>query len=362
MKAAILREIPGDLSIEDVQIDAPGPREVLIRTAAAGLCHSDLHFIEGKYPYFLPTVLGHESAGVVEAVGDQVTYVQPGDHVITFLSVFCGECDYCLGGRPTLCQSQSMSRPMDAPPRLSQDGSPVFQFINLSSFAEQMLVHEHAVVKIDPEFPMDRAALLGCGVSTGLGAAMKTANVRPGDTVAVIGLGGVGVSAVQGAAIAGATRVIAVDMVPAKLELAKQLGATDTVDASQGDPVMAVKELSGGFGVHHAIEAIGLKATAEQAFQMLRPGGTATVVGMIPFGTTIEINGLELLAERKVQGCVMGSRNFREAIPSYIELYKQGRLKLDELLSAHIKLEEVNEAFKRLAGAEVTRSVILFEN
>jgi S-(hydroxymethyl)glutathione dehydrogenase/alcohol dehydrogenase len=151
-------------------------------------------------------------------------------------------------------------------------------------------------------------------------------------------------------------------MVPAKLELAKQLGATDTVDASQGDPVMAVKELSGGFGVHHAIEAIGLKATAEQAFQMLRPGGTATVVGMIPFGTTIEINGLELLAERKVQGCVMGSRNFREAIPSYIELYKQGRLKLDELLSAHIKLEEVNEAFKRLAGAEVTRSVILFDN
>lgn len=361
MKAAVLREIPGELSIEDVQIDSPGPREVLIRTSAAGLCHSDLHFIEGKYPYLLPTVLGHESAGVVDAVGDRVTYVKPGDHVVTFLSVFCGECEYCLGGRPTLCQSRSTARDPDEPPRLSQNGSPMHQFINLSSFAEQMLVHEHAVVKIDPDFPLDKAALLGCGVSTGLGAAIKTAGIRPGDTVAVIGLGGVGVSAVQGARIAGADRIIAVDMVPAKLELAKQLGATDMVDASQGDPVAQVKELV-PHGVHHAIEAIGLKVTAEQAFQMIRPGGTATIVGMIPFGTSMEINGFDLLAERKIQGCVMGSRNFREAIPSYMELYKQGRLKLDELLSAHIGLEDVNEAFKRLAGAEVTRSVILFDN
>lgn len=361
MKAAVLREIPGELSIEDVQIDSPGPREVLIRTSAAGLCHSDLHFIEGKYPYLLPTVLGHESAGVVDAVGDRVTYVQPGDHVVTFLSVFCGECEYCLGGRPTLCQSRATARSPDDPPRLSQNGSPVHQFINLSSFAEQMLVHEHAVVKIDPDFPLDKAALLGCGVSTGLGAAIKTAGIRPGDTVAVIGLGGVGVSAVQGARIAGADRIIAVDVVPAKLELAKQLGATDMVDASQGDPVAQVKELV-PHGVHHAIEAIGLKVTAEQAFQMIRPGGTATIVGMIPFGTSMEINGFDLLAERKIQGCVMGSRNFREAIPSYMELYKQGRLKLDELLSAHIGLEDVNEAFKRLAGAEVTRSVIMFEN
>lgn len=360
MRAALLREIPGELSIEEIQIDSPGPREVLIRTAAAGLCHSDLHFIEGKYPYLLPTVLGHESSGIVEAVGDQVTYVQPGDHVITFLSVFCGECDYCLSGRPTLCQSPSNARAIDEPPRLSQDGSPIFQFINLSSFAEQMLVHEHAVVKIDADFPLDKAAILGCGVSTGLGAAIKTAGVRPGDTVAVIGLGGVGVSAVQGARIAGADRVIAVDMLPAKLELAKQLGATDVVDASQRDAVEQVKELT-GHGVHHAIEAIGLKKTAEQAFQMLRPGGTATVIGMIPFGTSIEINGYELLVERRIQGCVMGSRNFRQAIPSYIELYRQGRLKLDELVSAHIKLDEVNDAFKRLAGAEVMRSIIVFD-
>src|SRR5437879_6922738 len=169
MKAAVLAEIPGKLQVQDVQIDSPGPREVLIKTVAAGLCHSDLHFIEGKYPYFLPTVLGHESAGVVEAVGDQVTYVKPGDHVVTYLSVFGGECNNCLSGRPTLCLNQeSVARAPTDPPRLSQtDGSPMFQFLNLSSFAEQMLVHEHAVVKIDPEFPLETAAILGCGVSTG---------------------------------------------------------------------------------------------------------------------------------------------------------------------------------------------------
>jgi len=360
MKAAVLHEIPGKLQIEDIQIDKPGPREVLITTTAAGLCHSDLHFIEGKYPYFTPTVVGHESAGVVEAVGDQVTYVQPGDHVVTYLSVFCGECKNCLNGRPTLCLNQeSVARAPTDPPRLSQNGNPIFQFLNLSSFAEQMLVHEHAVVKIDPEFPLETAAILGCGVSTGLGASIRTAGVRPGDTVAVIGLGGVGVSAVQGARIAGADRIIAVDMLADKLELAKKLGATDIVDASKGDPVMQVKEMSLG-GVDHAIEAIGLRVTAEQAFQMLRPGGTATIIGMIPFGTTMEINGFELLSERKLQGCIMGSRNFREAIPSYIELYKQGRLKLDELLSATITLDDVNEAFDKLSRGEVMRSVIKF--
>ena len=360
MKAAVLHEIPGKLQIEDIQIDSPGPREVLITTTAAGLCHSDLHFIEGKYPYFTPTVVGHESAGVVEAVGDQVTYVKPGDHVVTYLSVFCGECKNCLNGRPTLCTNQeSVARKPTDPPRLSQNGSPIYQFLNLSSFAEQMLVHEHAVVKIDPDFPLETAAILGCGVSTGLGAAMRTANVRPGDTVAVIGLGGVGISALQGARIAGADRIIAVDTLEEKLKLAEKLGATDLVDATKGDPVGQVQALT-GLGVDHAFEAIGLKVTAEQAFRMTRPGGTATVIGMIPFGTSIEINGFELLSERRLQGCIMGSRNFREAIPSYIELYKQGRLKLDELLSARIQLDDVNEAFDKLSRGEVMRSVITF--
>jgi S-(hydroxymethyl)glutathione dehydrogenase/alcohol dehydrogenase len=236
----------------------------------------------------------------------------------------------------------------------------VFQFLNLSSFAEQMLVHEHAVVKIDPEFPLDKAAVLGCGVTTGLGAAINTAKIRPGDTVAVIGLGAVGFSAVQGARIAGASRIIAVDMVQSKLDQAESLGATDLVDASKSDAVAQVMALT-GTGVHHAIEAIGLKVTAEQAFAMLRSGGTATIIGMIPYGTKVEIDGFALLTERKMQGCVMGSSNFRYDIPNYIELYKQGRLKLDEMVSAHIKLDEVNDAFEKLKGAEVLRSVIIFD-
>ena len=234
MRAAVLREIPGKLEVDDVQIDGPGPREVLVRTAAAGLCHSDLHFMEGKYPWMTPAVLGHESAGVVEAVGEQVAYVQPGDHVITCLSVYCGNCEHCLTGHLSLCENKSHTqRPVGGPPRLHQNGSPMFQFFDLSSFAEQMLVHEHALVKIDKDMPLDRAALIGCGVTTGLGAVFNTAKVEPGSTVAVIGAGGIGLNCIQGAAIAGARRVIAVDMVREKLDLAKQFGATDVVDASQ---------------------------------------------------------------------------------------------------------------------------------
>ncbi|HZA00280.1 MAG TPA: alcohol dehydrogenase catalytic domain-containing protein, partial [Acidimicrobiales bacterium] len=272
MKAAVLQSIPGELVIDEVQIDTPGSREVLITTAAAGCCHSDLHFMEGKYPYMTPAVLGHEAAGVVEAVGADVTHVKPGDHVITCLSLFCGQCDYCIVGKPVLCTKESVRRPTDHPPRLSKDGQPVFQFLELSAFAEQMLVHEAAVVKIRDDMPMDRAALIGCGVTTGLGAVLNTAGVRAGETIAVIGCGGVGLSAVQGARIAGAGRIIAVDMVDAKLELARSLGATDVVNAGDGDPVARVAELTGG-GVDHALEAIGLKVAAEQAFGMLKPGG-----------------------------------------------------------------------------------------
>jgi S-(hydroxymethyl)glutathione dehydrogenase/alcohol dehydrogenase len=360
MKAAVLHEIPGKLQIEDARIDAPGPREVLIRTAAAGLCHSDLHFIEGKYPFLTPTILGHESAGVVEAVGDQVTYVQPGDHVITCLSVFCGQCEYCLSGRMSICQSRAGMRAEGEPSRLSaSDGTPIFQFANLSSFAEQMLVHEHAVVKIPSDVPLDVGALIGCGVTTGLGAVFNTAKVEPGTSVAVLGCGGVGLSCVQGAAIAGALRVIAVDTVPAKLEQAKQLGATDVVDAKAGDPVQAVIELTEG-GVHYSFEAIGLKDTAEQSFAMLRPGGTATIIGMIPFGTKIELHGWDFLSERRIQGSTMGSNRFRLDMPRYIGLYRQGRLKLDEMITRHITLDDVNEGFDALARAEVTRQVIRF--
>ena len=360
MKAAVLNTCPGDLDIEDVSIDKPAAREVLINVAAAGLCHSDLHFMEAKYPARCPAVLGHESAGIVEAVGDQVTYVKPGDHVITCLSVFCGECEECLTGHMSRCRNPSTQRDPSAAPRLSRNGEPMTQFFNLSSFAEQMLVHEHALVKINPEMPLDSAALLGCGATTGLGAAMNTAKVEPGTTVAVIGCGGIGLNAIQGAALCGAARVIAVDMLDSKLELATQFGATDTVNASEGDPVARVLEMTGG-GVHYSFEAIGLKIAAEQAFNMLRGGGTATIIGMIPVGQTVELPGYAFLSEKKLQGSNMGSNRFRVDMPRYIDMYMQGRLKLDELVSARIPLEKINDGFAVMKTGEVARSVSVFD-
>lgn len=361
MRAAVLSESPGKLEIDEVQIDNPGPREVLIRTTAAGLCHSDLHFMEGKYPCPLPVVLGHESAGVVEKVGDQVTYVRPGDHVITCLSVYCGNCEYCLTGHLSLCDNkQAVQRPVDSQQRLTRNGEPMFQFADLSSFAETMLVHEHGIVKIRPDMPLDRAALIGCGVTTGVGAVFNTAKVEPGSTVVVIGCGGIGLNCIQAAAIAGAGRVIAVDRIQEKLDLAQTFGATDVVDASDGTSVQQVLELSGG-GVHYAFEAIGLKATAQDAFAMLRRGGTATVIGMVPLGQNIEIPGFELLYEKRLQGSNMGSNRFRVDMPRYIDLYMDGRLKLDELVSQRITLNDVNEGFEAMKAGSVARSVILFD-
>ena len=272
MKAAVFREVNVPMEIEEIDVAKPGPREVLVRTKAAGVCHSDMHFFNGTYPGQLPMVLGHESAGVVEAVGSDVHYVKPGDHVITCLSVFCGHCEKCLTGHMSLCQEPETNRGKEDAPRLSQNDAPLTQFAQLGSFAEMMLVHEHAVVKIREDMPMDRAALIGCGVTTGVGSVIHTANVEPGATVAVIGCGGIGLSCINGAAIAGAARIIAVDMVASKLELARKFGATDVVDASDGDAVQKVIEMTGG-GVHYSFEAIGLKVTAEQAFQMLKKWG-----------------------------------------------------------------------------------------
>lgn len=360
MKAAVLREINQPLEIEDIQHGDPGPREVLVRTVAAGVCHSDLHFQNGSYPYPLPAVLGHESAGVVEAVGADVTYVKPGDHVITCLSAFCGHCEYCLTGHMSLCQEPELQRGAEQPSRLAKKDETMWQFLNLSSFAEYMLVHEHTIAKIREDMPMDRAALIGCAVTTGVGAVIHTAKVEPGSTVAVIGCGGVGLSAINGAAIAGAARIIAVDMVPGKLELARKFGATDVVNAKDNDPVEAVRELTGG-GVHYSFEAIGLKATAEQAFKMLARGGTATVIGMIPVGTHIELHGPEFLMERRMQGSNMGSNRFRIDMPRFVEFYLQGRLHLDDLISRRIRLEDVNDGMEALKSGEVARSVIMFD-
>ena len=361
MQAAVFRAVNEPMAVEDIRIDKPGPREVLVRTAAAGVCHSDLHFFNGTYPGQTPCVLGHESAGVVEQVGEAVRYVQPGDHVITCLSVFCGHCEYCLTGHMSLCQEPEVRRGRGEDPRLSQGGEPLTQFANLGSFAEQMLVHEHAVVKVRQDMPLDRAALIGCGVTTGVGAVIHTAAVEPGATVAVIGCGGVGLSCINGAAIAGASRVIAVDLVASKLELARNFGATDTVDASGGDAVAQVRELTGG-GVHYAFEAIGLKTCAEQAFQMLRRGGTATVIGMIPPGQMVQLHGAEFLSEKRIQGSMMGSNRFRVDMPRFVDFYLQGKLHLDDMISSRIALGDVTDALLALEKGEVARNVIMFDS
>ncbi|WP_332766593.1 Zn-dependent alcohol dehydrogenase [Phenylobacterium sp.] len=360
MKAAVLREVGKPLQIEDVQINKPGPHEVLIRTKAAGLCHSDLHFMEGSYPHPLPAVLGHESAGVVEAIGSEVRTVKVGDHVITCLSAYCGHCESCLTGHLSLCVSPETKRGPDDEPRLSTANGPMIQYLNLSSFAEQMLIHEHACVAIRKDMPLDRAALIGCSVMTGVGAAIHTSNVRPGETVAVIGLGGVGLAAVNGAAIAGAGRIIAIDMVASKGNLAREFGATDFIDASQTDAVKEVIEMTKG-GVHHSFEAIGLSKTAEQAFNMLRRGGTANVIGMIPVGQTITLMGAAFLGEKRIQGSLMGSNRFPVDMPRLVDFYMSGKLKLDEMVSQRIKLDQVNEGFAEMKKGELARSVIVFD-
>jgi S-(hydroxymethyl)glutathione dehydrogenase/alcohol dehydrogenase len=360
VKAAVFRAPKQDLTIEDVDIDKPGPREVLVRTVACGVCHSDLHFVEGLYPYPAPAILGHEPSGIVEEVGELVTYLQPGDHVIGCLSVFCGHCEQCMTGHPNLCQGQDTKRGPNEKPRLSQHGQPIYQGLNLGAYAERMLLHENAVVKIREDMPLDKAALIGCGVMTGVGAVLNTARIPAGSSVAVWGCGGVGLAAIQGARIAGARMIIAVDTLENKLATARELGATHVVDASSHDPVAAVKDITNG-GVEYSFEAIGLKIAAEQAFRSLASGGTATVIGMIPVGQKVELDGYEFLSEKKIQGSVMGSNRFRVDMPRYIDFYLQGRLKLDEMISRKGHLEDVNEAFRAMKAGEVARTVLTFD-
>jgi S-(hydroxymethyl)glutathione dehydrogenase / alcohol dehydrogenase len=273
--------------------------------------------------------------------------------------VFCGECAQCTTGHTNLCENTEVKLLPGVARRLKWKGQVLHQAFNLSVFAEQMVVHEHAIVKINPEIPLDRAALVGCGVMTGVGAVFNAAKVEPGSTVAVIGCGGIGLSAVNGAALAGAAQIIAIDTNQSKLELAKLMGATDAINASNVDPVAAVKELTGG-GVPYSFEAIGLKTTAEQSFAMLRPGGVATIIGMIPFGTKIELHGADFLRDKKIQGTSMGGNRFRVDMPRLLELWRQGRLKLDHLISGQVKLEEINEGFAMLKSGAPVRNLINF--
>ena len=361
MKAAVMRANNAPLEIEDVDIDSPGPGEVLVKTVASGICHSDLHVIEGGLPMPPPCVLGHEPAGIVEEIGEGVTDVVPGDHVIGCITSWCGVCKFCTGGRPYLCPTQYAGRPPEAKSRLSANGDPILQFANLSSFAEKMLVPQRSLVKIRDDMPLDRASLIGCGVTTGLGAALNTVNIPAGASVAIIGCGGVGLSALQGARITGAGKIIAVDAQPWKFDIATKLGATDCVDASTDDPVAAVQALTGG-GADFVFECIGLVPTVQQAVAMTGRGGTTVLVGVVPVTEMVPISAADLtLQEKNITGSYMGSNAFRFDMPKYIEFYLDGRLHLDEMISSRIKIEEVNDALDLMRKGEAARQVIMFD-
>jgi S-(hydroxymethyl)glutathione dehydrogenase/alcohol dehydrogenase len=363
MMAAVFRKPHEPLTIESVEIDKPWGREVLVRTAATGVCHSDLHVVDGvgRWPLDQPIVLGHEGAGVVEAVGTDVTTVRPGDHVVACLSGFCGSCEQCLGGHPNLCTGGLVTRGKAAPPRLSQKGAPLRQFIGVSSYAERMLLHENSVVKIDGDLPLDRAALVGCGVLTGVGAALRSSGLEAGQTVAVFGCGGVGLAIVQGARIGGARQIIGVDVFDSKLEMAKRLGATHVVNSAKDDPVKAVRALTGGAGVDHAFEAVGNTTLVRQAIESLAIRGTATIVGVLPPDAKIEFPWMAIRPECRVQTSRMGSNRFRVDIPRYLEFYRQGRLLLDEMVTRRGRLGDINEAFRAMKAGEVARTVLVFD-
>jgi S-(hydroxymethyl)glutathione dehydrogenase / alcohol dehydrogenase len=361
VKAAVLIEAGKPLQIEQINIANPGPHEVLIRTAACGLCHSDLHFIEGAYPHPLPAIPGHEAAGIVEAVGSEVRTVKVGDAVVTCLSAFCGHCEYCVTGRMSLCLGGETRRKPGEAPRLTRpDGSIVNQMLNLSAYAEMMLVHEHACVSINPDMPLDRASVIGCAVTTGAGTIFNACKVTPGETVAVIGCGGVGLATINAAKIAGAGRIIAADPIPEKRALAMKLGATDTIDALADDAAAQIQELSKG-GVDHAIEAVGRPASGELAVKSLKRGGTATILGMMPLSHQVGLSAMDLLSGKKLQGAIMGGNRFPVDIPRLVDFYMRGLLDLDSIISQTIPLERINEGFDQMKRGDAARSVIIFD-
>ena len=358
MKAAVLHQFDAPLVVEDVTIDAPAADEVLIRSVASGVCHTDRTMQMGANPLPLPLVLGHEVSGVVEAVGRDVTYVRPGDHVVTNVSASCGQCRWCQLGHVQHCVDKHRSRAVGAPARLSRHGVAVEAFVGLGGFAEQLLVHHSAVVRIPAQMPLDRAALLGCAVMTGVGAARNAAGVRPGDTVAVIGCGGVGLNVIQGARLCGAARIIAIDRIGSKLERAREFGATDLVDAGAVDPVEAVRSLTGG-GIDHALEVVGLAVTMQQAFAMVATMGQVTMVGVPRPDVRIELPAVDFLAEKRFVGSRMGSGRPRLDVPLFCELYLSGRLMLDELISDRLTLDDVNQALDTLDHPLGARAVLL---
>jgi S-(hydroxymethyl)glutathione dehydrogenase/alcohol dehydrogenase len=363
MKAAMFNGVNKPLLVDEVEIDRPKDHEVLVKVKACGVCHSDLHYVKGLVPMKIPTLLGHEAAGIVEEVGSLVTSVKPGDHVIALSVIYCGQCDQCISGNPSSCVNREATRRKDnEKPRTTWRGQKVTPVSDGGAFAEKMLGHENSFVKIPDEMPFDRAALIGCAVTTGAGSVLNHAQVKPGTAVAVFGCGGIGLSAIQGARIAGALRIIAVDTMESKLAMARQLGATHSIDASSSDPVKEIQNITGGKGVDYSFEAVGLKKTGEQCIYSLGVRGTAVLIGMVPAGQKLEIEpGWLIGGARFVTGCVLGSNRFRIDAPRYVEYYRQGRLNLDEMVTRHCRLNEIDEAFKMMDGGELVRSVVMFD-
>ncbi len=359
MKAAVLRQL-GRLDIEEVELDGPREEELRIRVLASGLCHSDYHMILGDLPTTLPAVLGHEAAGVIEAVGIGVSGFVPGDMVITCFSAFCGHCHECQDGNSHRCEDKP-GKPVnrEAGSRITRNGEAIYQLGNLGGFAEEMVVHQRSAVKMPEGMPPASAALMGCGVLTGTGAVLNAAKVEPGSTVAVVGCGGVGLNAVQGARIAGAARIIAIDTSAEKLEMARRFGATDGVLAGP-DAVGNVVEMTHG-GVDYAFEVVGSASTAQDALAMIRTGGTLVLVGVTSHDARLEIPITAFaMAEKKVIGTLMGSAPFQTYLPKLAAHYLNGSLLLDELVSQQIPLEAINEGYAQMAEGKVARSVITF--
>jgi S-(hydroxymethyl)glutathione dehydrogenase/alcohol dehydrogenase len=350
-------ETGGPLTIENIEPAAPGPRDVVVQLGASGVCHSDLSLKNGYVGIMPGTVLGHEGAGTVLEVGKEVTKVKPGDKIVAAFIPACGECWFCLHDQSHLCDNEL--NVMMAMRGNRPDGSQYMAMTGLGTFAEAMTCNDQSIVKVETSVPDDQLALIGCGVTTGVGAALNTAEVQPGTTVAVIGCGGVGQAVIQGARIAGAARIIAVDPVELKRKSAEQNGATDFVDPNEGDPVAQVQQLTGGRGVDYAFEVIGLPETTLQAYNMIRKGGTAVMVGMTRAEAQVTLPTFDLFFnEKTLKGCKYGSGQVRRDFQRFADLIETGRLDTKDMVSRTIKLDEVNDAFAAMEKGEVIRSVI----
>lgn len=354
MKAAVLYERRKPLVIEDLEIVAAGPGEVEIELVASGVCHSDLHHVNRDTPTVLPVVLGHEGAGIVRSVGPNVTRVKPGDHVIIAFGSKCGECFYCVRGMPYLCTPANPVRP-----RLSKGGKTINQFLEVATYAERTVVSEKNVVKIRDDAPLAICSLVACGVTTGIGAVVNTAKVEPGSNVMVIGTGGVGLNVVQGARLAGAARIIAVDVLDNKLEFAREMGATHLINATKESAVDRAKALTGGYGVDYAFEVIGNPKTISQAYESLRKGGVAVVVGVSDENAELTFKPVWMMRQSKtLMGCSYGSSRPQVDFPRIVDLYMEKRIKLDELVTRRFALDEINEAFRAMDAGEVARGIL----